>query len=92
MALIFIKIGLKLSYFCQKKVFFRVLVDPTAIPYASGGWESCPQTPIASDGWKIRSQTPHRRFLATRLHEEKFTARYRPAAQKVYLSQRRRKV
>ena len=80
MALIFIKIGLKLSYFCQKKVFFRVLVDPTPIPYASGGWESCPQTPIASDGWKIRSQTPqrlpHRRFLATRLHEEKFTVRY----------------
>ena len=37
MTLIFIKIGLKVSYFCQKKVFFRVLVDPTPIPYASGG-------------------------------------------------------
>ena len=80
MALIFIKVGLKLSYFCQKKSFFRVLVDPTPTRYASGGWGSCPQTPIASGGWGIRSRphnaSPHRRFLATRLHEEKFTARY----------------
>ena len=64
----------------KKKVFFRVLVDPTPTPYASGGWGSCPQTPIASGGWGICSQTPQRlshcRFLATRLHEEKFTARY----------------
>ena len=53
---------------------------PTPTPYASGGWKSCPQTPIASRGWGIRPQTPqrlpHRRFLATRQHEEKFTARY----------------
>ena len=45
-----------------------------------GGRGSCFQTPIASVGWGIRSQTPqrlpYRRFLATRLHEEKFTARY----------------
>ena len=60
MALIFIKVGLKLSYFRQKKVFFRVLVDPTPRPYASGGRGSCPQTPIASGGWGIRSQTPQR--------------------------------
>ena len=64
----------------KKKVFFRVLVNPTPTPYASGGWGSCSQTPIAYGGWGIRSQTPqrlpHRRFLATRLHEEKFTARY----------------
>ena len=80
MALIFIKIGLQLSYFCRKKVFFRVLVDPTPIPYASGGWGSCPQTPIASDGWGIRPQTPQHlppfQMFGWRLHEEKFTARY----------------
>ena len=79
MALIFIKIGLKLSYFCQKKIFFRVLVDPTPTPYASCGWGSCPQTPNASGGWGSapipHNASPHRRFLATRL-EEKFTARY----------------
>ena len=79
MALIFIKIGLKIKLFLPKKVFFRVLVEPTPRPYASGGWGSCPQSPIASGDWGIRPQTPqrlpHRRFLATRLHEEKFTAR-----------------
>ena len=64
MALIFIKIGLKLSYFCQKKVFFRVLVDPIPTPYASGGWGSCPQTPIVSGGWGIRSQTHNASFIA----------------------------
>ena len=78
--IIFIKSGLKLGYFCQKKIFFRVMVDPTPTPYASGGWGSCPQTSIASGGWGIRSQTPQRlplsQILATRLHEEKFTARY----------------
>ena len=54
---------------------------PTPIPYASGGWRSCSQTPIASGGWGIRppdpaTPPPNRRFLATLLHEEKFTARY----------------
>ena len=44
MALIFIKKGLKIKLFLPKKVFFRVLVDPTPTPYASGGWGSCPQT------------------------------------------------
>ena len=60
-------------------------MDPTPTPYASGGWRSCPQTPIASGGWEIRPQTPQhlppsqnfgKNILATRLHEEKFTARY----------------
>ena len=78
-ALIFIKIGLKLSYFCQKN--FRAQGDPPPTPYASGGWGPCPQTPIASGGWEIHSQThttppPLCRFLATGLHEEKFTARF----------------
>ena len=79
-AIIFIKIGLKLSYFCQKKSFFSSAggSDPHTLYLR---WlEVLPQTPIASDGWRIRPQTPqrlpHRRFLATRQHEEKFTARY----------------
>ena len=50
----------KFKLFLPKKSFFRVLVDPTPTPYASGGWGSCPQTPIASGGWGIRSQTPQR--------------------------------
>ena len=54
-------------------------MDPPPTPCASGGWRSCPQTSIASGGWGICPQAPqhlpHRRFLATRLHEEKFTAR-----------------
>ena len=54
MALIFSKIGLKFSYFCEKKSFFRALVVPTPTPYASGGWRSCPHIPIASGGWGIR--------------------------------------
>ena len=58
MALIFIKIGLKLSYFCQKKVFFECWWIRPPTPYASGGWRSFPQTPIASGGWGIRPQTP----------------------------------
>ena len=54
---------------------------PTPTLYAFGGWRSCSQTPIASGGWGIRppdpaTPSPHRRFLATRLHEQKFTARY----------------
>ena len=48
----------KIKLFLPKKSFFRVLVDPTPIPYASGGWGSCPQTPIASGVWGIRPQTP----------------------------------
>ena len=70
----------KIVIFAKKNFFFRVLVDPTPTPYASAGWGSCPQTSIISGGWGIRSQTPqrlpYRRFLATLLHEEKFTARY----------------
>ena len=54
---------------------------PTPTPYAIGGRRSCSQTPITSGGWGIRppdpaTPPPHRRFLATHLHEEKFTARY----------------
>ena len=67
-----------IKLFLPKKIFFRVLGDPTPTPYASGGWRSCLQTPIASGSWEIQTpqRLPHRRFLATRLHEEKFTARY----------------
>ena len=65
--MIFIKIGLKLSYFCQKnKKFSRAGVSaPT--PYASGGWGSAPRPP---------QRPPHCNFLVTGMLEEKFTARY----------------
>ena len=79
MALIFIKIGLKLSYFCQKKIFFSSAGGSDPHTHASGGWGSCLQTPNASGGWgsapRPHNASPHHRFLATRL-EEKFTARY----------------
>ena len=81
MTLIFVKIGLKVSYFCQKKVFFssaggsdphtlclrwlRVLPpDPNCLWWL-GDPPPEPATP-----------PPHCRCLATRLHEEKFIARY----------------
>ena len=79
MALIFIKIGLKLSYFCQKS-FFSSAGRSDPHPLCLRWLGSCSQTPIASGSWasapKPRNTSPHRKFLATRLHEEKFTARY----------------
>ena len=44
-ALFFIKIALKLSYFCKKMQNFRALGAPPPHPRASGGWWLCPQTP-----------------------------------------------
>ena len=80
MALIFIKVGLKLSYFCQKKVFFECwwIRAPHAMPPVAGGLAPRPQLPPVVGGSAPRphNASPHRRFLATRLHEEKFTARY----------------
>ena len=57
-ALIFVKIGLKLSYFCQKNKKISSAGESAPTPYASSGWGPCPQTPIASGGWGIRPQTP----------------------------------
>ena len=56
-ALIFIKIGLKLSYFCQKNKKFSSAGGSAPTPHASGGWGPCPQTLIASGGWGICPQT-----------------------------------
>ena len=68
-ALIFIKIGLKLSYSCQKNKKFSSAEGSAPTPHASGGWGPCPQTPATPP-------SPHCRFLATGLNEEKFTACY----------------
>ena len=44
-AIFFIKIALKLSYFCKKKQNFRALGIPPLDPRAFGDWGLCPQTP-----------------------------------------------
>ena len=44
-ALFFIKIALKLSYFCKKMQNFQALGAEPPDPRASGGWGLCPQTP-----------------------------------------------
>ena len=48
------------------------------MPPVAGGLSPKPQLPPVVGGSAPRphSASPHRRFLATRLHEEKFTARY----------------
>ena len=58
-ALFFIKIVLKLIYFCKKMQNFRALGAPPPDPGASGGWGLHPQTP--------NTAPPHCEFLATRL-------------------------
>ena len=44
-AIFFIKIALKLSYFCKKKQNFRALGTPPPDPRAFGDWGLCPQMP-----------------------------------------------
>ena len=44
-ALFFIKIALKLSYFCKKMQNLRALGAQPSEVRASGGWGLCPQTP-----------------------------------------------
>ena len=64
----FIKIALKLSYFCKKKckIFKRWGLCPhTYVPSASGGF--APRPPIVSGGWGVSPPHPHCEFLATRL-------------------------
>ena len=69
----------KIKLFLPKKFFFERwgIRPPHPMPPVAGGLAP---TPIASGGWRIRPQTPQRppfrRFLATGLHEEKFTSRY----------------
>ena len=81
MALIFIKIGLKLSYFSPKKSFFSSAggSDPHTLCLRwLGILPPGPQLPPVVGGYAPRphNASPHRRFFSTRLHEEKFTARY----------------
>ena len=54
-ALFFIKIALKLSYFCKMQNFREVGALPPD-PRASGSWELCPQS-LASGGWGRSLQT-----------------------------------
>ena len=79
-SIIFSKIGLKLSYFCQKKFFFECwgIRPPHPMPPVAGGLAPKLQLPPVVGGStpRPRNASPHRRFLATRLHEEIFTARY----------------
>ena len=67
----FIKIALKLSYFCKKMQNFQALEAPPPDFRASGSWSLRPQPPLAFGGWRLRLQTqklaPHCEFLATRL-------------------------
>ena len=58
-ALFFVKIALKLSYFCKKMQKFRAQGAPLPGPRASGGWGLRSQTP--------KTAPPHCEFLATRL-------------------------
>ena len=57
-----------------------MLGDPTPTPYTfgAGGLSPRPQLPlVVGKSAPIPATSPtHRRFLATRLHEENFTARY----------------
>ena len=70
----------KIKLFLPKKSFFRVLVDstPNPMPPVAGGLAPRPHLPpmVGGSAPRPRNTSPHRRFLATRVHEEKFTARY----------------
>ena len=58
-SIIFIKIALKLSYFCKKMQNFRALGAPAPDPRAFGGWGLCPQTPASGcGGFASRPQPP----------------------------------
>ena len=48
------------------------------MPPVAGGLAPRPQLPpvVGGSAPRPRNTSPHRRFLATRVHEEKFTARY----------------
>ena len=63
-ALFFIKIALKLSYFCKKMENFQALGAPPPDPRTSSGWGLCPQSPI---GPQTPKTAPYFEFLATRL-------------------------
>ena len=75
----------------KKKVLLRPEPDPRSpsrlttliqpphpMPPVAGGLASRPQLPpmVGGSAPRPRNASPHCRFLGTRLHEEKFTARY----------------
>ena len=60
-SIIFIKIGLKLIYFCQKKTKLLSQGGSAPNPRGSGGWGFRPQTP------ETAPPPPHCKFLATHL-------------------------
>ena len=71
----------KIKLFLPKKIFFSSAVgsDPhTQCLRWLGDLAPRPQLPLVVGGSATRphNASPHRRFLATRLHKEKFTARY----------------
>ena len=79
--MIFIKIGLKLRYFCQKNKNFSRAGGSAPTPYASGGWGPCSQLqlpPVVGGSAPRPLQRPplHFKFLVTGMLEENFTARY----------------
>ena len=75
-SIIFIKIGLKWSYFCQKNWKCSSAGDPPYTLCLRWLGDFSPQTPIAFGGWGSAPRPPHCRFLAKCLHQEKFTAHY----------------
>ena len=70
----------KIKLFLPKKIFFECwgIRPPHPMPPVAGGLAPRLQLPPVVGGFapRPRNASPHRRFLATRLHEEKFTARY----------------
>ena len=67
-------------FFQKKKIYFECWWIGPPHPMAPGGWGLAlrPQLPPVVGGSAPRphNASPHCKFLATRLHEKKFTARY----------------
>ena len=71
----------KIKLFLPKKKFFFEcwwIRPPHPMPPVAGGLAPRAQLPpvVGESALRPHNASPHRRFLATRLHEEKFTARY----------------
>ena len=58
-SIIIIKIGLKLSYFCQKNTKFSSAGGSAPRPRASSGWGLFPQTPSLR---RLKATLPHRKM------------------------------
>ena len=62
-SIFFIKIALKLSYFCKKMQKFRELGVPPPNPRAFGDWGLCPQTPSLRRGRGLRTCVYHKSII-----------------------------